>query len=719
MRTFPWGTLPPIRIHNSLTRRDEVFPSCDEHPEVSIYVCGPTTYAFVHIGNMRNPVFYDVVRRIFKSHGYRVKFVTNFTDIDDKMIDEAKRVGESDPIQLSARFVHEYYTDLFALGVEKADYYPKVSTHITDIIDYIKLIMSNGHGYVGSDGSVYFDVKSYPDYLKLSGMKMDDLLDESRQDEKAEAKRDSRDFALWKAAKPGEPEWPFSQTDDEIAKFGRISGGRPGWHIECSVMSAKYLGPTFDIHGGGKELKFPHHENEIAQAKCGHPDEDFAKIWMHNEWVVLPSGEKMAKSGESILIRDVLKQHDPDTVRMFILSGHYRKEVEYSPERLDDQAKAKARLVETFKRLKDFLNYRAEEREENWLQIWRQVDRAYEQEPGSISALRAIKNLQDGLRIGNIYSIQPASAYLVEAVREALFHAYRHFSDDFDTQGAIGELFTLIRRVNLSLDRMSKGNVYDFDAANIALGAVVHLTGILGILKKQREGLYLPPDEWEKMDKASGDTAKLTDVILAIREDVKSNAKDMEIQHQFDIAKVFLEESNKLHEFLNSNVWLDALNLFTHKESELKKQTALALQKLQNDLKEIAGKKDAERLNQIIETYSDRESALQKQTALVFQELQNDLKEIGGDIDVERLNQFIETYSNRESELQKQTALVLQELQNDLKEIASKIDVKRLNQFIETYSKSQYLLADKIRNKLHEIGAEVRDSKDGPKIVWK
>jgi cysteinyl-tRNA synthetase len=449
---YPWGELPQIRIHNSMTRREENFPLPGEHPEVSIYVCGPTTYNLVHIGNMRGPVFFDVVRKVFKAHGYRVKYVTNFTDVDDKMIAEAKKVGEDDPIQLSARFVHEYYTDLFGLGIEKADFYPKVSTHIPEIIDYVKLIMNNGHAYVGKDGSVYFDVLSYPGYLKLSGRHMDDLLDESRQDETVKAKRDPRDFALWKAAKSGEPSWD--------SPWGP---GRPGWHIECSVMSAYYLGPSFDIHGGGQELKFPHHENEIAQANCGYPDEEFARIWMHYEWVVLPSGDKMAKSGESVLIREVLTKYDPDTVRMFILSAHYRKEVKYAPERLEDNAKAKARLVETFMRLTGFLRWRAEERQENWLQIWDLVDRVYGEEPEKQSALRNFKHLEDGLYLDE-RDIQPASDYLVEAVREALFLAHRHFADDFDTQGAMGELFKLVTRVIASLDKMSPDNVYDFDA---------------------------------------------------------------------------------------------------------------------------------------------------------------------------------------------------------------------------------------------------------------
>ena len=512
---YPWGELPPIRIYNSMTRREEEFPLPDAHPEVSIYVCGPTTYSFVHIGNMRNPVFYDVVRRIFKAFGYRVRFVTNFTDIDDKMIAEAKRVGEADPIQLSARFVHEYYTDLFGLGVDKADFYPKVSTHIPDIVDYIKLIMNNGHAYVGTDRSVYFDVKSYPDYLKLSGHSMDSLLENITQGEEQSAKRDPRDFALWKAAKPGEPTWPFPQNEDDIQKFGKVADGRPGWHIECSVMSAKYLGPSFDIHGGGKELKFPHHENELAQAKCGHPSEDFARIWMHNEWVVLPSGEKMAKSGESILIRDVLKHHDPDTVRMFILSGHYRKEIAYLSENLDDQAKAKARIVETFRRLTEFLRWRAEERHENWLQIWWKSDAKdnYNYE-AFMKRMRDNAPREPGIII--------TATELVMEVREVLYLVHKHFADDFDTQGAMGELFRLVKRINASLDTLEPLLEYDLDYANIALGALVYITEILGILESERESLYLTAEAREEIAKGGGDAAKLADVLLSLRGEARA-----------------------------------------------------------------------------------------------------------------------------------------------------------------------------------------------------
>jgi len=513
MDKFPWGKPPPIRIHNSMTRREETFPCVEEHPEVSIYVCGPTTYQFVHVGNMRNPVLYDVIRRVFRAHGYRVRFVTNFTDIDDKMIQEARRVGEKDPIQLSARFVHEYYTDLFGLGVEPADFFPKVSSHIPDIIDYVKLIMQKNHAYVGADGSVYFDIKSYPEYLKLSGHSMDKLLENVTQGEEVEAKRDPRDFALWKAVKPGEPEWEFRQTEEEIGKCGKVANGRPGWHIECSVMSAKYLGPSFDIHGGGKELKFPHHENELAQARCGHPEADFARIWIHNEWVMLPGGEKMAKSGTSVLIRDVLKRNDPEVVRLFLLSAQYRKPIEYSQEKLDELAKAKAKIVETFTRLVEFLGWRSEERKENWLQIWRHMDLKHRYDV-DVFTTRMSEGVPPEELVEHGYT--PAER-LVDAARVALYRAHQHLAADFNTQGAVGELFQLVNRVNAYLSEMSSGDPDDFDAANVALGSIAYLCDLLGILDRQRRSLYETEETRREALKGGGDAAKLADVLLRIR----------------------------------------------------------------------------------------------------------------------------------------------------------------------------------------------------------
>jgi len=506
MEFYPWGEMPPIKVYNSMTRREEPFPSISEHPEVSIYVCGPTTYQYVHVGNMRGPVFFDTVRKVFRSHGYRVKFVSNFTDVDDKIIMEAAKAGEADPLQWSARFVHEYYTDLFTLGVEPADFHPKVTCHIPEIIDYIKRIADRGHTYVGGDGSLYFDVSSYPDYLKLSGRKFDDLLDESRQDETASFKRDPRDFALWKAWKPGEPSWD--------SPWGK---GRPGWHIECSVMSSHYLGNTFDIHGGGQELKFPHHENEIAQAACAYPDEHFARIWMHFEWVTM-EGAKMAKSGKSLRIRDVLKEYDPEAVRMFLLSAHYRRPVEFSYEKLEEMSKAKARVVETFRRLTDFLRWRAEERRENWLAIWRHLDARHKFDTAVF-----VQRMAEGVPVTDLLEFgNTAAERLVDAVRIALYRSHQHLADDFNTQGAAGELFLLVNRINAYLGEMSGESEDDFDAANVALGALVHLTELLGILRKERESLYATEEVRTELERGGGDVVALAELILSLREEARA-----------------------------------------------------------------------------------------------------------------------------------------------------------------------------------------------------
>jgi len=505
--TYPWGRMPPITIYNALTRREDEFPCVEDHPEVTIYVCGPTTYQFVHVGNMRGPVFFDVVRKVFRAHGYRVSFVTNFTDVDDKTIAEAAKAGEADPIQWSARFVHEYYTDLFGLGVEPADFYPKVSTHIPEIVDYVRKIIDTGHTYIGGDGSVYFDVKSYADYLQLSRRKFDDLLEESRQDETAKEKRDPRDFALWKAAKPGEPTWPSPWGD-----------GRPGWHIECSLMSSQYLGKSFDIHGGGQELKFPHHENELAQAKCAYPDEDFARIWMHFEWVTL-EGAKMAKSGRSLRMRDVLRDHDPEVIRLFLLSAHYRKSVDFSFEKLEELVRAKARIVEVVKRLTDFLRWRAEERNENWLRIWGHMDARHRYDVETFA-----KRMSEGVPVEDLLeSGLTPSERLVDATRIALYRAHQHLAADFNTQGAAGELFQLVNRANAYLTEMTSGNPDDFDAANVALGGLAHLCEVLGILGDERKGLYSTEEEREEAAKGSGDAAKLAEVLLRVREAARAS----------------------------------------------------------------------------------------------------------------------------------------------------------------------------------------------------
>ncbi|MCP3141224.1 cysteine--tRNA ligase [Pyxidicoccus sp. QH1ED-7-1] len=294
--------------------------------EVGVYVCGPTTYSYIHIGNARTFTSFDVVVRYLRHRGMKVRYVRNYTDVDDKIIKAAAETGEA-PVALSARYVEIFREDARALHLLEPDHSPKVSDHIPEIIGIIQKLVDNGHAYA-SQGDVYFSVSSDPDYAKLSKRNLDDLCVGERV-QPGEQKREPLDFALWKGAKPGEPAWE--------SPWGP---GRPGWHIECSAMSAKYLGETFDIHGGALDLIFPHHENEIAQSESasGKP---FAKYWMHCGFLDL-EGAKMSKSlGNVVRLRDALAKVDPEALRFFFLSTHYRHPLHFADKALAD---AEARL---------------------------------------------------------------------------------------------------------------------------------------------------------------------------------------------------------------------------------------------------------------------------------------------------------------------------------------------------------------------------------------
>ena len=283
---------------------------------MGIYACGPTVYNYFHIGNARPFIVFDVLRRYFEYKGYEVTFVQNFTDIDDKMIRRANEENTT-VAAIAEKYIAEYFVDAKALGVRPATVHPKATEHIGDIIKLVKNLQNKGFAYE-VNGDVYFDVKKDTAYGKLSGQNMDDLEAGARIDVD-DVKHHPADFALWKAQKPGEPAWnsPWGQ-------------GRPGWHIECSAMSMKYLGETFDIHCGGKDLLFPHHENEVAQSECatGKP---FANYWMHNGFINIDN-EKMSKSaGNFFTVRDILKEYAPEDVRMFMLSAHYRSPGQLQP----------------------------------------------------------------------------------------------------------------------------------------------------------------------------------------------------------------------------------------------------------------------------------------------------------------------------------------------------------------------------------------------------
>ena len=325
-------------IYNTMTRKKELFVPLKEG-QVSMYACGPTVYNFFHIGNARPFIVFDTLRRYLEYRGYKVTFVQNFTDIDDKMIRRANEEGTTVK-ELGDRFIKEYYTDADALGVKRATVNPRATEHIQDIIDLVETLVEKGHAYPASNGDVYFSVRSWPGYGKLSGQNIDDLENGARVDP-TEEKRDPLDFALWKGQKPGEPAWP--------SPWGM---GRPGWHIECSAMSMSILGQSFDIHGGGQDLIFPHHENEIAQSEAatGKP---FAHYWMHNGFINVDN-QKMSKSlGNFFTVRDIAKEYDLDVVRLFMLSVQYRNPINFSRDLIQQAATALQRLRTALDRLKE------------------------------------------------------------------------------------------------------------------------------------------------------------------------------------------------------------------------------------------------------------------------------------------------------------------------------------------------------------------------------
>jgi cysteinyl-tRNA synthetase len=318
-----------IRISNTMTRTKEEFVPLTPG-EVRMYVCGVTVYDYSHIGHARSAMVFDVIRRYFTFKGYRVTFVKNYTDVDDRIIKRANDSGVT-AREFAERFITAEREDMASLGVLAPDIDPKATEHVTEMIDLIGRLVAGGHAYP-VEGDVYFAISSFAPYGRLSGKNLDDLLAGARV-EVDERKRDPRDFALWKGAKPGEPSWD--------SPWGP---GRPGWHIECSAMAMKYLGVSFDLHGGGEDLIFPHHECEIAQAEActGQP---FARYWVHNGMVNMGK-EKMSKSlGNTLNIREIVKRHSADTLRLWMLGTHYRNMIEWSEERVEESKRALERLT--------------------------------------------------------------------------------------------------------------------------------------------------------------------------------------------------------------------------------------------------------------------------------------------------------------------------------------------------------------------------------------
>ena len=338
-----------MKLYNTMTNKIEEFKTIEEN-KVKMYVCGPTVYNYIHLGNARPIVVFDTLARYFKHKGMEVEFVQNFTDVDDKIINKSMEEGTS-ASEVSEKYIKYFFEDISKLNILESVKRPKVTENMAEIIEIIQKLIDNGFAYE-KDGDVYFEVKKYKDYGKLSNQKIEELELGARIDV-SEIKKNPVDFALWKKKKDGEPFWesPWGQ-------------GRPGWHIECSAMAKKYLGDTFDIHGGGQDLVFPHHENEIAQSKCAYHG-NFANYWLHNGFIQI-NGDKMSKSlGNFFLLREILEKFSGNVVRLFILSTHYRKPINFSFENMEDTKKALQNIVKSMNKFEDIVEKYKNEKIEN------------------------------------------------------------------------------------------------------------------------------------------------------------------------------------------------------------------------------------------------------------------------------------------------------------------------------------------------------------------
>lgn len=389
-----------VKIYNTLTKKKEDFIPLEEG-KVKMYVCGPTVYNYIHIGNARPAIVFDTVRRYLEFRGYEVHYVSNFTDVDDKLIKAANELGEEVPV-LAERFIKAYMDDITALGCKKADVHPRVTEHMDTIIEFIQTLIDKGYAYE-ADGDVYFHTRKFEEYGKLSHQSIDELRVGARIAVE-EKKKDALDFALWKAAKPGEISWD--------SPWGK---GRPGWHIECSAMARSILGDTIDIHAGGQDLAFPHHENEIAQTEAltGKP---FARYWMHNGYINI-NNEKMSKSlGNVVLVRELLQKHDPQVVRFFMLSVHYRNPINFSEELLEKTKAAFGRLKTAYQNLQHRrqASTNLTENDEEWLEkIRAQREQFIREMDDDFNTANAISVLFELASLANRYLMEKTTAVKV------------------------------------------------------------------------------------------------------------------------------------------------------------------------------------------------------------------------------------------------------------------------------------------------------------------
>ncbi|MFQ6818960.1 MAG: cysteine--tRNA ligase [Blautia sp.] len=416
-----------MKIFNTMTRRKEEFVPLEEG-KVKMYVCGPTVYNLIHIGNARPMIIFDTVRRYMEYKGYEVNFVSNFTDVDDKIIKKAIEEGVTAE-EISTRYIEECKKDMAGMNVKPATTHPLATQEIDGMIEMISSLIDKGYAYAVSDGTVYFRVKKFKEYGKLSHKNLDDLQSgfRSLQVSGEEQKEDPLDFVLWKPKKEGEPYWKSPWCD-----------GRPGWHIECSVMSKKYLGEEIDIHAGGEDLIFPHHENEIAQSECCN-GKIFARYWMHNGFLNIDN-RKMSKSlGNFRTVREIAKQYDLQVLRFFMLNAHYRSPLNFSADLMESSKNALERIVEAAGRLKDRRD--ADQRE-----------------------------MTDGEK----ELLSTADGFAVK-FEEAM-------DDDFNTADALAAVFELVKFANTKVNEESTGAF-----AGYLLDIIIRLCDVLGLIVLKKE----------------------------------------------------------------------------------------------------------------------------------------------------------------------------------------------------------------------------------------
>lgn len=469
-----------LKVYNTLTKQKEEFVPLTPG-KVKMYVCGVTPYNHPHIGNARPFITWDVIRRYLEYTGYEVYHIQNFTDIDDKIINTAKKEQVTWDV-IANRYIASYFEVMDKLNIRRAHVYPKVSEHIPEIVAMVKELVDKNYAYV-VDGDVYYSVEAFPDYGKLSGRNIEDMQAGARVDVD-DRKRHPMDFALWKSAKPGEPSWE--------SPWGP---GRPGWHIECSVMSYKYLGASFDFHGGGSDLVFPHHENEIAQSEAFTGHEPFVRYWLHNGFITV-NEEKMSKSlGNFFLVIDILEHFRPEIVRFFVLSTHYRSPLDFSDERLQEAGRSLERLK------------------------------------------TAEANLQQLKKLPAATGGEEAQA-LLQAANQAMNEFNAAMDDDFNTALAIGVMFGLAKEINIYHSKVTGGKAGpDAEALEQAGKIYEQMADILGILYAN--------------DAAAQDgNAELIDALMDIIIDIRQEARKKkdwatadQIRDKLAAAGIVLEDS--------------------------------------------------------------------------------------------------------------------------------------------------------------------------------